>query len=327
VKKLKISRSKYSATKYADTLFLELPLGAGWSRSDPYMSTYARNDADLLTSLNFLAKKFPERVNKKRPIYFYISSYGSVDVTEGMLAMLNAGWNVKGAVGDGPIGNYSSWAHVFMENLWKYGAISWPRYQFFKWMGAAVGVLHRWQIIGNMGMGWLLQVFPILSLDMKLLASPNDVRPEHPYRHIRLIKKVKLLTGTENFRKALNGRGKFKLVNFKCMAYVFFNGPMKPEINWNSLLEKGVKLALIDGKYDYPFGGTIMHWLTRLPWSKENGFDKVGYEKSKYGRSSSMKNLFYEEVEGSGHTTAVDKPWVISGRMKEMIDGDILNAN
>jgi hypothetical protein len=40
-----------------------------------------------------------------------------------------------------------------------------------------------------------------------------------------------------------------------------------------------------------------------------------------------MKNLYYEEVDGSGHTTAVDKPGVISGRMKEMIDGDILNSN
>lgn len=323
--KLKLSKNKYSSESLGDTMYLDLQLGAGFSKTNPIATTYKRNSEDLIISLDLFQKKFPHLLSKKRPIYFYGSSYSGLALTFAMNRMLDMGWNLKGFIDDGPVGNIKKWGPYAIDNLYKYGNISYYRYQFFKFISTFSSLLFQMNVIGSRALGSYMEILPIVGLDGKLLASVNDVRPENPYRHILIVKSAEYLMANDHFKEAFKGRDTYNQINLKCQFIVFYNTKLDSTTQWNRLLERGVKAVLVEGKYDFPFGiETIKPWLDELDFSKK-GFADTNWEKTKYGKKRSWKNLWLEIVDNDGHTTAADRPEVIYYRLKQMIEGTIVS--
>ena len=48
--KLKMTNNKYSSQSLGDTLYIDLPLGAGFSKTKPYPTDYDRNSEDWIVS-------------------------------------------------------------------------------------------------------------------------------------------------------------------------------------------------------------------------------------------------------------------------------------
>lgn len=323
MEKMKLFKNKNNALDFADVLYLELPLGAGFSKSDPYINSFKENNADQITSLEILQSYYPKLVNKKRQIYMYISSYAGIDLTFAMNGMLDNGWQLKGFLSDAPLASMATVAPLSMENLYKYGDISWIRYNFFKFLWHIDTFLYKANIFGNRAQATKLDMLPLIGLDLSLLASINDVRPKNPYNHIILSLRAKALIGSKNFQKAYDGKDQCKLVNMDCQMHVEYNLGFESADQWEKLLERGVKIVALEGKYDYPLGiKTVMESLEKLQWSKK-GFNKKHWFDTEFGSQKNWKNLWVEVVDDSGHTTVQDKPRVVYKRLKQMIEGEI----
>ena len=254
----------------------------------------------------------------------YVSSYGGIDVTFAMNEMLDQGWQVKGFQSDGPVASVKKWAPYAMENLHKYGDISWARYQFFKFILQWTTRLYDAKIVGAMGVGGLLNYLPVVSLDGKLLASINNVLPTDPYHHLLLELRAKAMVSSENFQKAFGGKTKCKLIDIDCQLSVQTNFTWESIDQWNKLLERGVKIVALEGKYDFPFGiQTVTSWMYEMPFAKK-AFVKENWESSEFGKTKTWKNLMQEVVDDAGHTVTLDRPEVVYKRMEQMIKGDIL---
>ena len=51
-----------------------------------------------------------------------------------MSAMLKEGWNLKGFIDDGPVGDMGQWGPHMIDLLEKYSTASWLRIQLFKFI-------------------------------------------------------------------------------------------------------------------------------------------------------------------------------------------------
>merc|ERR1712146_813139 len=89
-----------------------------------------------------MEQKYPTYVNKTKPIYLLGNDYAGSVLTNMALAMIDAGYNVKGYVISAPWSNVHSVLETFTEGLYKRGNIWWTTYQWYK----GLALLDSWML-------------------------------------------------------------------------------------------------------------------------------------------------------------------------------------
>ncbi len=309
---LSLKANPYSWNQNANLLFVDQPVGTGYSKGSEMEKDEVGLGADFYTFLVEFFETYPTL--KKRPLFItgesYAGHYIPVIATE-IVKQRNPEINLVGvAIGNGWVDPFNQ-VLAYPEFAYKNGLVSYLQYNKYKKDYEACRALLNTENYEVGLLGCLLTTNKIIGNP----ASFNfyDIRKKCFGKLCYDFSLIERFLAQENVDKIL---GVFGLPWESCSVLVqeqlYFDNMKSYAANATYLLESGISVLVYSGVEDFIcnyMGGE--DWTNRLKWSGQDIFANLPYQPFEtYGQYKSWNGLTFLQVYDAGHMVPMDQPEV-----------------
>lgn len=329
---LTLNKNDYSWNEISNLLFVDQPLGTGFSSTDK-PDHYARNE-DMVAEyfyhfMTLFVEKFPEF--KGRPFYITGESYAGhyiPAITAYLVEKGNPDINlISSAIGNGwvdPITQYPEYDHFSVENE-LVGAFHHYFLQAGYWVCEKLIQTGIWFIALE---ECQLVTTTILGNPLSPAFNVYDIRK--PCSHPPLcydFDNLDALIARKDVREALNV-GKKPWSDCNQVVHTFMLGDwvtdLSPKVDY--ALRNGVDILVYSGDKDFICnwrGGEA--WTNNIRWEKQTTFQAAGYEEwtvdgEPAGEFKRTDNFTFLRVYDAGHMVPMDQPKNALAMLQKFID-------
>lgn len=320
---LSLKTNPYSWNRNANLLFVDQPVGTGYSKGSEMEKDEVGLGSDFYTFLVEFFETYPTL--KKRPLFITGESYAGhyiPVISAEIVKQKNSDINLVGvAIGNGWVDPFNQ-VLAYPEFAYKNGLVNSLQYNKYKKEYETCRSLLNTE---NYEMGLL----GCLLTTNKIIGNPAsfnfyDIRKKCYGKLCYDFSLVERFLAQENVDKILGVFGlPWESCNVLVQEQLYFDNMKSYASDVSYLLESGVSVLVYSGVEDFIcnyMGGET--WTNKLEWSGQKVFSNLTYQPFEtYGQYKSFNGFTFLKVYNAGHMVPMDQPQVALVMLEKFLSG------
>jgi cathepsin A (carboxypeptidase C) len=317
---LTLIKNENSWNNIANMVWIDQPVGTGFSDSSTYDSNSTQFSSDFYVFLTGFLSQYPEF--NKRPLYLAGESYGGhfvPDIAAYMLTQANPNLNLRGiSIGDGLVDPYLQYPS-YAPYSYQAGLIGEDEYNILQLAFSGCQALITAGGSGNVALDQC-----DMATDVILGSNPfepnfnfyNYKKPCYDPPLCYNFTLVQEFLAQPNVMSAIGVEGKtWTACSTPVQSALMGDFMVNSTSNVVFLLNAGVFVNVYNGELDWIIDWMGSEaWVNSIPWNGQKDFKNQKYQNwgysaaNIYGQIKKTKNLVFAKVLNAGHLVPMDQP-------------------